>query len=658
MAVMQAARAGSAVSSSRALVADNVSAADGSYLFENLKPGTYTVYAASTYSSERAVCTNVVVREAETTVAQTLKLTATGSISGSVTLDSSLTGNTGFLVFVAGTSYMAMTDDAGNYTISGVPAGEGYQVVATKNGVIHNLSSGVKVEANGSASITSNNFTSSELDSTIEGEKGDDGKSIVWLGSFTSSDEINNPAYLNAFFNTTDGCSYIYVDEEWTLLARSGVNGEDGSNGKSIVWKGELSAAPANPQTNWAYFNISDGCSYIWNGTKWDNFSEKGAAGTTGTAGADGVSIVWKGELFQAPSNPELNWAYYNTIYCNSYIYDGTKWNLLAKGNDDSCSGAIVNGTTLTGWNNPEGAISIPKGVTGISSNAFKNCTGLTSVTIPDSVKTIGDRAFYGCTGLTSITIPDSVTRIGSYAFYGCSELTNVTIPDSVTTIGSSAFYGCSGLSSVNFKGTINQWLNISFGSYSANPLFNAHHLYIDGTELTDLVIPDNTNSIKNYTFCGCSGLTSITIPDSVTTIGSSAFRYCSGLTSVTIPDSVTTIGSSAFENCSGLTSITIPDSITSIGNYAFSGCRGLTSVTIPDSVTSIGSYAFNECSRLTSITIGNGVASIESYAFFFCSGLSTVNYRGSEGQWAAISIGSDNSCLTGATRNYNYTGE
>ena len=118
LAVSQAVEARSLVPAARALVANKESAADGSYLFENLEPGTYTVYAASTYSSERAVCTNVVVRAAETTVAETLKLTATGSIKGKITLDNSLTGNTGFLVFVAGTSYMAMTDDAGNYTIS------------------------------------------------------------------------------------------------------------------------------------------------------------------------------------------------------------------------------------------------------------------------------------------------------------------------------------------------------------------------------------------------------------------------------------------------------------------------------------------------------------------------------------------------------------
>ena len=162
-------------------------------------------------------------------------------------------------------------------------------------------------------------------------------------------------------------------------------------------------------------------------------------------------------------------------------------------------------------------------------------------------------------------------------------------------------------------------WCNINFAYYSSNPLFYAHHLYVNGEEVKDLVIPNSVTSIGEYAFSSCSGLISVTIPNSVTSIGSSAFSGCSGLISVTIPNSVTSIGESGFRNCSGLTSVTIGDSVTSIGEYAFSGCSGLISVTIPNSVTSIGESAFSDCSGLTSVTIGNGVTSIGGRAFLGC---------------------------------------
>jgi len=115
---------------------------------------------------------------------------------------------------------------------------------------------------------------------------------------------------------------------------------------------------------------------------------------------------------------------------------------------------------TITAYpDNANGAIEIPatidgRSVTSIGYSAFKNCTGLTSVTIPDSVNSVGAFAFatYTATGLTSVTIGDSVTSIGNYAFRGCTGLTSITIPNSVTSIKASAFRDCSNLASIRFE--------------------------------------------------------------------------------------------------------------------------------------------------------------------------------------------------------------
>ena len=246
-------------------------------------------------------------------------------------------------------------------------------------------------------------------------------------------------------------------------------------------------------------------------------------------------------------------------------------------------------------------SVIIGNSVTSIGDHAFSGCSGLTAVTIGSNVTSIGSYAFSGCSGLTSVTIPNSVTSIGEGAFLTCNGLTSVTIGNSVTTIGRQAFSGCNGLTSVHIS-DLKAWCGIEFLDYSSNPLNCAHHLYLNGVEIKDLVIPNSVTSIGSSAFSGCSGLTSVTIPNSVTSIGSYAFYGCSNLTSVTIGSSVTSIGSSAFWGCCGLTSVTIPNSVTSIGEGAFLTCNGLTSVTIGSGVTYIGGGAFANCDELTDV--------------------------------------------------------
>ena len=274
--------------------------------------------------------------------------------------------------------------------------------------------------------------------------------------------------------------------------------------------------------------------------------------------------------------------------------------------NYTSIGGVLYNKdvTTLICCPGGKTSITIPNSVTEIGEKAFYYCSSLASITIPNSVTYIGDWTFSYCSSLTSITIPNSVTYIGNNAFSSCSSLTSITIPNSVTSIGNSAFSNCSKITEVHIS-NIAKWCDINFSSLASNPLCSKKaYLYVNNSKITDLVIPEGVDSIKNNAFTGYALLNSVTIPNSIIIIGDDAFRDCYNLISVTIPNSVTSIGNYAFYYCLSLTSITIPNSVTSIGERAFYWCSSLTSITIPNSVTSIGDYAFSNCSGLTSINI------------------------------------------------------
>ncbi len=243
-------------------------------------------------------------------------------------------------------------------------------------------------------------------------------------------------------------------------------------------------------------------------------------------------------------------------------------------------------------------SVNIPNSVTSIGNYVFSDCGNLTNVTLDsneivsasrdynsslknvfgeqvsiyvlgNNVTEIGEYAFRDCSGLTSVTIPNSVTSIGYGAFNGCTGLVSISIPSSVTSISNYAFDGCSGLTSVTVEITdLAAWCTnpVTFSIPSSCTLY----LSLNGNVIQDLTIPNSVTKIGNYAFAGCSGLTSVTIPNGVTEIGDRAFYGCSGLTSVTIPNSVTSIGYSAFRDCSGLTSVEIPDDVTCIGSGAF----------------------------------------------------------------------------------------
>ena len=278
-----------------------------------------------------------------------------------------------------------------------------------------------------------------------------------------------------------------------------------------------------------------------------------------------------------------------------------------------------------------------------ISSEAFKDCDEIFSVTIEDGIGMIMESAFEGCSSLVNISIPESVSVIGKNAFRGCSSLSSINIPKSAFFINGDIFGDCDNLEDIYYQGTYSQlmsmpdkiWIDTDSGAdiHCTDRIIRGEKPSSTGVYVEK--IPYSKNYRVSNVDAGRLTSTKVVIPAEhndgyITEIGKEAFEYCNGLTRIKLPNTITKIGDMAFYKCSGLTSIMIPDSVTEIGEYAFEDCSGLTSITIPDSVTVIGNGAFKECSGLTSITIPNSVTEIGEDAFYGCSGLTSITIPGS----------------------------
>ena len=251
----------------------------------------------------------------------------------------------------------------------------------------------------------------------------------------------------------------------------------------------------------------------------------------------------------------------------------------------------------------------VPEGYTAISSEVFKNCKKLESITIPDSVKTIeggafnehktlkrvslpagisiGGRAFYHCESLESVTVrkdseagasaPENA-EIGDEAFAECRKLTHMEVPDGVKTIGVRAFDLCQAMKTIE--------------------------------------IPDSVEKIEWCAFNHCNALEEVTLSaNHPVSIGHNAFRYCYALRHFRFPPGVTQIEESVFA-ASGLQSVELCDGMKAIGEDAFGGCRKLREINLPDTLETIGYGAFRDCNSLNIPSMPANMKKIGNEAF------------------------------------------
>ena len=140
-------------------------------------------------------------------------------------------------------------------------------------------------------------------------------------------------------------------------------------------------------------------------------------------------------------------------------------------------------------------SIEIPNSVTSIGGGVFLYCSGLTSIVVEPGNPIFDSRESCNAIirtsdnlliiGIKTTVIPNSVTSIAIDAFRNCSGLTSIEIPSSVTDIGNYAFYNCGGVTKVISRAIVPPtcrlytWLGDGLGDEEGNTAVTNSTLYV-----------------------------------------------------------------------------------------------------------------------------------------------------------------------------------
>ena len=118
--------------------------------------------------------------------------------------------------------------------------------------------------------------------------------------------------------------------------------------------------------------------------------------------------------------------------------------------------------------------------VTGVASEAFRDCESAQSIHLPDGVTWIGDDAFFGCGALEELNMPRSLTSVGASAFGG-TGLRALIFPEGLTRIGRCAISTMSRLEALSLPATLTEMSEWNLES---------------GSRLPRIVLPDSLTEI------------------------------------------------------------------------------------------------------------------------------------------------------------------
>lgn len=227
-------------------------------------------------------------------------------------------------------------------------------------------------------------------------------------------------------------------------------------------------------------------------------------------------------------------------------------------------------------------------------------------------VTTIHGEAFSQCTALEKVTLPANMKSIAPYSFVFHED----SFWNKLPKLKNIVIDGCKALE--NEDSLLSKLERVDYDSMDTflgrQTSITSQTVFVDGQEITDLVIPEGITSLCADFLNNCKSLRSVTLPLSIKEIRNSAFYSCENLEKVIFPEGLQTIGSEAFRFCGSLKEVTLPTTLESIGEDAFAS-TGISEANIPKGCKISGGL-FSDCKQLKKVVLPDELIKLPAHIF------------------------------------------
>jgi len=144
---------------------------------------------------------------------------------------------------------------------------------------------------------------------------------------------------------------------------------------------------------------------------------------------------------------------------------------------------------------------------------------------------------------------------------------------------------------------------------------------------LQRIAIPSSVEEISTSTFNDCHSLSEVVLNEGLQKIKDEAFNSCISLERIRIPSTVDEIDTHAFYGCTHLSEVVLNEGIKRIKSSVFKYCTSLQRITFLSTVNRIEQYAFQDCDNLREVVIHNEEVQIDDKSFYNCTSLERFKF-------------------------------